>query len=177
MGNAAGVLVGTGKFYGGVTGTALPTTAGASLNAAFKDLGLLSEDGVTQSIAQDVSQIKAWDGSVVRKVQTSHDVTYKFLMLETNPASIAAYYSPDNFDDVNNKITITSDMNTRQSWIMQIVDGSNIIRVVIPDGEVEGHDDVVFKSDTAIGYGITLTAYPDAANVKAYQYLTTAEIS
>lgn len=177
MANAAGVLIGVGKFYGGVTGTALPTNASSSLNAAFKDLGLISDAGVDMTVGQNTNEIKAWDGSTVRKVQTSHTVEFHFVMLETNPASVAAFFGAANFDDTTNTILVNSTMNARQEWVMHIIDGVNIIRVVIPDGEVTGHGNVIYKNDQAIGYEITITAYADTSGNKAYEYLTTAEIS
>lgn len=178
MGTSADVLVGaTGKVYGGVTGTPLPTTAAASLNAAFKDLGYVSDGGVTQKINQSTNDIKAWGGSTVRRVQTDHTVTYDLVLIETNPDAVAAYYGTANFDDTLNRIELVSAMNERKSWIVDVVDGINLVRVVIPDGEVTAHADVVFKTGEAIGYGLTITAYEDAAGVKAYEYLTAAGIS
>lgn len=178
MGTSADVLVGaTGEIYAGPAGTALPTTAAAVLNAAFVKLGFVSEDGVTMSISQDTNEIKAWGGSTVRKVQTSHLVEVKAVLLETNPGTVKAFFGTGNFDDALNRIEVTKDMNERGEWIIDTVDGSNKIRLVIPDGEVTGHGDVVFKTDSAIGYEITITCYEDASSVKVYEYLTTAGIS
>jgi hypothetical protein len=49
-------------------------------------------------------------------------------------------------------------------------DGSDLIRIVVPDGQVVERGDVVYKNDTPIGYQVTVTAYPDASGVKAYIY-------
>lgn len=174
--NALDVLVGaTGKVYGGVAGTALPVTPVAALAAGFLDLGYVSDGGVTQSINQGTNEIKAWGGDTVRKVQTDHTVEYKLTLIETNVNSVAAYYKTANL--TTNVVQIKADMNQRQSWVVDVVDGTNLIRLVIPDGEVTAHDDVVFKTGEAIGYGLTITAYPDASGVKAYEYLTTPGVS
>ena len=171
---AADVLVGaTGKVYGGVTGTPLPVTAVASLNAAFHDLGYIGDTGVEQIIAETTVDIKAWGGSTIRTVQTAHTVTYKLTMIETNPNALAAYYK----NVAGPIVQITADMDTRQSWVCDVVDGSNLVRVVIPDGQITVHDNVLFNTSAAIGYGITITAYPDLSNVKAYEYLSTAGVS
>lgn len=174
--NALDVLVGSsGKVYGGATGTTLPTTATASLAGGFGDLGYISEDGVAMSIGQDSSEIKAWGGSTIRKIQTSHTVELKLTMIETNVNSVAAFYGSSNV--TSGTIKVTSLTNTRQEWVVDVVDGSNVVRLVVPDGEVTVHDDVVFKTDEAIGYGVTITCYEDTTGTKVYQYLTTPGVS
>ena len=61
----------TGGVYVGAIGTATPANATAPVDAKLKDLGYISEDGVTQSIDSDTSEIKAWqNGDVVRVIQT-----------------------------------------------------------------------------------------------------------
>lgn len=159
MGTAADVKVGaSGVIYGGPSGTSLPTATSGTPDAAFKDLGDVDETGVKQSIGQNTQDIKKWGGSTVRTVQTSHTVTYQLTLLETNPDALAAYYGSANVDDVLNVVEITSATNQRQSWVIDVLDGTDKIRIVIPDGEVTAHGDVLYKGDTAIGYDITITA-------------------
>jgi hypothetical protein len=62
----------TGGVFRGVSGTPVPTTVAGVLNAALKDQGYVGEDGITQSIDKDTTDITAWQGSdIVREVQTS----------------------------------------------------------------------------------------------------------
>ena len=84
--DATQVRVGvTGAVYVAPTGTTLPTDATTSLAVAFDDVGYISEDGVTETQDTDTNDIVAWqNGAVVRKIQTSHDLTYSFAMLETS---------------------------------------------------------------------------------------------
>lgn len=173
---AESVLVATGTFAYAAAGATLPTSATSTLSG-YDDLGLISEDGLVQSINQDSNEIKAWNGDTVRKVQTSHTVEYKITMLETNPDSLAAYYATDNIDESNGVVEITAASNQRGVWVATCVDGDSDIRVVIPDGEVTAHDDVSLVSGDALKYGITITAYPDANGVKAFHYIDTPTIS
>lgn len=184
MGNSADVVVGaTGVcYFGDATAATLPTDAIASLDTDFKDLGFIDENGVTETIGQNTNDIKAWGGSTVRRVQTDHTVTLKFVMMETNPNSLAAYYKSANVNTGsagpgNASIQVTSSMNQRGKWVVEVLDGSAIIRVVVPDGEVTGHDDVVYKTDSAVAYGIEITCYEDGSGVKLYKYLDVAGIS
>ena len=76
----------TGAIYFAPSGTALPTSASAALNAAFTDLGYADETGVVETQGETITNIRAWQNSaVVRKILTEHDLTYAFTALETNP--------------------------------------------------------------------------------------------
>lgn len=168
---AANVRVGvTGGAYHAPLATAVPTDATAALNVAFTEVGYIGEDGITQAVSADVTDIKAWqNGDVVRKVQTSHDVTFQFSMLETNAESLKVYYN-----DADATITaaeITGAQSGHETWVLEVVDGNDTIRIVIPDGQVTERGDVVYKTDEAIAYDVTITAYPDSSEVKAYLYM------
>jgi hypothetical protein len=174
--DTANVLVGKPVVSGGVLtaplATALPTDATTTLNVAFVGVGYISEDGVTQTIGADTSDIKSWDGSIVRKVQTSHDVTFKFTMIETNANSLKAYYGSANV--TGQDVTVVAGDMPYACWAFEMLDGTEKIRIVVPNGQIVDRDDVSYKSDTAIGFGVTLEAYPDADGVKAFIYKDTA---
>jgi hypothetical protein len=161
----------TGAIYYAPTGTALPTSATAALNAAFlaNDLGYISEDGITQSISEDITDIKAWqNAAVVRKIQTGHDVTYQFGMLETASDPLALFYG--NF--AGGVAEIDGGSLPRMSFIIQVDDGGNQIRIVIPDGQVTERGDITYANADAVIYDVTLTAFPDGSGNKAYIYFS-----
>lgn len=168
---AANVLVGaTGHVYGAPTGTPLPTTELAALNAAFVNQGYISDAGVIQGIAEDVTVIKAWGGDVIRKVTTSHDLTFKFTMLETNPTALETFYGDQT--DPAAAVQIKAQNRLRQCWVIDVVDGTTgYIRIVIPDGEVIQVGDVTYATGGAVEYEVTLSAYADVSGVKAYKYV------
>lgn len=173
MANVAGnVLVGkpaaTGGVYYADTGTTVPTDATSSLAGGFTSTGYISEDGVVQSIGADTTQIKAWGGDIVRTVQTSHDVTYQFTMIETTDASLAAYYGEDNVSP--GAFVIKSGDLPHKVWDLEIADGDASVRLVIPNGQITERGDITYKDDTSIAYPVTLTAYPDSSGNKVYGY-------
>jgi len=66
---------------------------------------------------------------------------------------------------------IPSSTGGRQSFILDVVDGAELLRTYIPQGEVTEVGDVVYASGSAIGYEVTITAYPDTtlgASAKTY---------
>lgn len=54
-----------GALFRAPAGTALPTDAVTALAEAYKCLGYVSEDGVTNSTSIDSDEVKAWGGDTV----------------------------------------------------------------------------------------------------------------
>lgn len=171
----------TGGIYVAPTGTTLPANADAGLATALQngEIGLIADDGVTESQGTDTNDIRAWqNGAIVRRVQTSHALTYAFTMIETNPNALELYYG--NYDDGgggNAVVEITGEQSGRQVFVIEVLDGDDHIRIVIPDGQVTERGDVSYVNGKAIGRPVTITCYPDAAEVKAYIYLETEGVS
>jgi hypothetical protein len=144
-------------------GTTCPTTATGALDAAFVDVGYIDDKGVTETPKTDVNEIKAWqEGAVVRKVQTSHDLSYKFAMLETSEATLVLYYGDDE--------EITGEQLPHNAFVIDVLDGDVTTRLVIADGQVTDRGDVVYNGSEATSREITITAYPDDNGVKAFMY-------
>ena len=169
--NAQNVRVGTtGAVTFAPMGTALPTGAVTALPAAHVDVGYLGPDGVTQSIETDVTDIKAWqNGDTVRKVQTSHDVTFQLVMLETTAQSLKIYYADKTA--TAKAVKVTGAPSPRNVVVIDVLDEKNTIRIVLPDAQVTERGEIVYQNEEATGYDITMTAYPDSNGVKAYIYL------
>ena len=159
----------TGAVYVAPSGTTLPTHASQALNVAFEDVGYISEDGVTESQASDTTDIKAWQNSaIVRKVQTSHDLTYQFTMIETNGTALELFYG----NYAAGAIEVDGALSDRQCMVLDVVDGSELLRVVAPAAQVTDRGDVSYTSGDAVGRQVTVTCYPDDSGIKAYIYLT-----
>ena len=160
----------TGAIYVAPAGTALPTTSQAALNAAFEELGYMDENGVAEIINQQVTNIKAWQNSdIVRKVQTEHDVTYGFTPLETNPVVLEAFYG--NYVNASDgQVEVVGGLPAIASWVIDVIDGDDELRIVIPSGQLTERGQVNYVATDATKYPMTITGYPDADGVKAYQY-------
>lgn len=168
MTSSADVRVGvTGAIHGAPDGTTLPTNATASLNAAFEELGYVTEDGVREQNGVEITEIKAWqDSAVVRKIQTSHDLTYQLAFMETSDQVLETFYG--NYD--NGTVEIRGEQGVRQSWVIQVVDGDDLLRIVIPDGQVTETGEVAYVNGEAVTYPVTISCFPDDDGVKAYKY-------
>lgn len=174
-----GVRTSLGGVYRAPLGTALPTDATTTLNEAFKDMGYISEDGITIARSVESQDIKEWGGATVQVVQTSKDVTVAMKAIEAlNVDTIKAVYGAENVTGtLATGLTVTEndDEPEEASWVIEMITNSGAnSRVVIPRGKISELGDEVYKRDEAVGYDMTIACLPDATGAKMYKYIKNA---
>jgi len=140
-------------------GSTAPTTVDGVLDAAFTDLGYVSEDGVTETHDRTQEMIRAWQNAqVVRTVTTEGTTTFSFTLLQTSADVVAEYYGGTVAVD-GSIVTDPSDERPHRAYVIDIVDGTDKIRKYIPDGQITEVGDIVYANGEPIGYEVTLMAY------------------
>lgn len=179
--NATNVSVGKPKGDGAIfsapKGTAIPTDGTSPLDATFKTLGYIHEDGVTNAIETDSEDIKAWGGDTVLTFQTSYKETFQFQGIETNEETLKAYYGDDNVAVAESNISVNHSPEElgERVWVIEtILSGGKVRRDVIPNGKVTERGELVLKDDEPIGYDMTISALPDESGYTAYTFIATA---
>lgn len=157
-------------------GTALPTDTTTALNQAFKGLGYISEDGLSNSNSPETGSVKAWGGDTVVTYQSAKPDTFKFKMIESlNPEVLKAVYGDSNVTGtLANGITVkvNANENAEHAWVFDmIMRGGTLKRIVIPQASVTAVGDITYKDEEAIGYEVTLTATPDSSGNTHYEYI------
>ena len=172
---AENVVVGfTGGVNFGPLATVLPVDAAAAIGVGFAEVGYLTEAGVTQSEGESQTKIKAWQGGdTVRIMTTDHALTYKFVMMETNPASLGLFYG-GNY--TAGKVEIKSGVKPHNAFVIEVMDGESHVRITIADGQVTERGDIVYVNTDAVAYPVTIECFPDATGAKATVYYDTAGI-
>lgn len=166
----------TGTIWRAPKGTTLPTDAVTALDAAFKSLGHISEDGVTFSDSKDSQEIKNMSGDTVLTVLTGTTSKMAFSLLEgLNTEVLKATYGDE---AVSGTLAagITANVSSNDPaecvWVFDTILREGVLkRVVIPQGKVTETDDVVYKNDEALTYGLTITASADNNGCTRYEYL------
>lgn len=180
---SAGKAPVTGAIFRAPLGTTLPENATDTLNVAFKSLGYVSEDGLTNGNAMDAETIKAWGGDVVLATSSGRDDTFAYTLIESiNEEVLKSVYGDDNVEEINVgsgdaahteiKVAVNSDELEEYSYVIEtILKGNKKKRFVIPRAKVTSVGDVVYKDNEPIGYNLTLMAFPDETGNKHYEYI------
>lgn len=166
----------SGAVFRAPVGTALPTDAAAELNAAFKPMGFISEDGLANDSSITSDEVKAWGGVVVYSSQTDRADKFKYVCLESmNLEVLKAYYGDSNVTgtlDTGIHIKANSEELGDYSWVFDmILRGGVLKRIVVPNARLSETGEVVYKDNEPIGYPMTLTASPDANGDTHHEYI------
>lgn len=174
-------MVSLGKFkvggyaYWAPSGTVLPTDSSTPLAAAFKLLGYLSEDGLTNTTDTDTTEIKDANGTTVMKVITSYAESYQFALLEVLRAEAAKMrYNTGAVTGTDKSMTIKHQMPSDEDFVLvfEIAMTGNVKdRLVIGNGtRAEFGDRQVHAGDAQV-YDITVSANDMGNGVTAIEYI------
>lgn len=162
----------SGAVYVAPVGTTAPEYSDDALDSAFKDLGYVSSDGVTESVDRSTTQIRSWqDSSLVREVTSEGTYSVSMTFIETNEDVLALYYG--SAVSASGEVTIDPrESGGRQAFVIDVIDRNSIERIYIPTGEVTSIGERTLASGEAIGYEVTITAYADATQTVATKFFS-----
>lgn len=165
-----------GAVYRAPIDTKLPTDAKTELDKEFVSLGYISADGLTNGNTVETDKVKAWGGDVVMYVYKGKEDTFKLKLIEClNPEVLKAVYGDGNVSgdiDTGIAVKVNSKEPEAGAWVVDMVlKGGIAKRIVIPTASVTAMEDIVYKDDDAIGYGLTLSAEPDKEGNTHTEYM------
>ena len=171
----------TGAIKYAPLGTELPdlsdiTASGVTLDSAFQGNEYVSEDGLTLTPSMSTTEIKDWSGSTVRKVLESFDGTLAWTMISTNESAMNVAFGAEHVTTAaaaathgsQMKVALGAHLPEAQSWVFLMKDGDARIVILVPNGQVTEVGEVKFSSTEAVGWAVTLSAYPDEDGESIY---------
>jgi hypothetical protein len=156
-------------------GTALPTDAVSELATAYKRLGYVSKDGVSNANSPRNETVTAWGGDMVLDGQTEKPDNFKFTLIEAMNAEVLKFVYGDK--NVSGSLTdgITVKANREEAaqrvLVVEMVLKDAVKRIVIPRAKVTEVDEIVYQEGKAVGYGTKISAAPDASGNTHYEYI------
>ena len=156
----------TGEVYvAPLSVTAAITGTAGAIPTGYTGLGLVDDGGVTEDPNKSTKQIKAWQkGQVVRTLVSDAALTYKFRMIQTNADTTSVFYGTevDQTEAEGSFIIDPSSTGGRRKWLIDVLDGANVRRIWVPEGEVTDTTAIKYASTDETGYEITIAAYLNA---------------
>ena len=165
-----------GAVFRAVAGTTMPTDATTALAAAFKEMGYISEDGVTNSKSNDSDTIRDWGGDAVYEAESNVEDTFQFTMIEAlNPEVLKAVHNAANVTGAlatGITVEVNGDEHESAAWVIDMILRNGVLkRICIPDASISEVGEVVYRRNEAIGYQITLKAHADESGNYHYEYI------
>lgn len=148
-------------------GTTAPTDTTSPWDNAWDSLGLLSEDGMTESRSDTTDDKYAWGGILVRTTRSKHKRQIKIAALEDNPVVWELLNPGSSAATVGGTTTRTVNVpNTDiRAFGLELIDGDVIKRRVIPRCEVIEVSDIKASDSEMEAKEFTINVYPDGDGV------------
>lgn len=166
-----------GAIFSAPLGTTAPNSAVAALDNAFKDLGYVSQDGVTRGMSKSTSTVREWGGGAVLVTEDEKTATVKLKLIEYLNTEVQKFVhgSENVTGTLSTGIHIgINDKDTEEHVIVidQIMKGGVPQRMVINRGVITEIGDTVFKSNDTVAYDLTILAMiPASGGNKIDEYI------
>ncbi|MFE7762937.1 phage tail protein [Streptomyces sp. NPDC057438] len=157
-----------GTFVVAPVGTTAPTDPYSAWGAGWVDLGYVTEDGLTESLNENIQDFKAWGyNSPVRKQVTERATTFKITFMETSYLTLALYYGVDAADMTSSGTGSTQFLAFEEPQSnepmyyalgMDVIDNDKPARIIVARAEVTAKGDRTYKSDTNQAFDLTFSS-------------------
>lgn len=157
----ARVYASSGTLHVAPRGTTMPTTTSAALDAAFKDCGETSADGLEVGFDSTTEVLeRKWNGEAYLIGSKETTITFKLTLLDEMNDVAAKLFTgatPSGASIVYGK----PDTTPQALVYTTIADDNSIKRILVPAGVVTEREPLMHKNDEATKYTITVTALYD----------------
>lgn len=176
-GTGATGVDGLGLVWMAMTGSTAPTDSTSALAAAWKNMGGITESGVTIHQSTTTAKKKFYGSPAVqRTLVTDQEYTVDVVFAETNARTMEVFWrralNSITPTAVSGAWSTTAGTYTRQLYalVVDMVDGLNHMRFYMPQVEVTSQGDVKIANSETLEFSVTLSAYPDTSGNAIYPF-------
>lgn len=154
------LVAGSGRVLAAPVGTTAPTDTATAWAAGWKNLGYTTDAGVVLRPNLSVTDINAWQSfEPVRRVVTARGLTAVFTLLQLTQEALLIAFNGGTFAAGTGIVTYTpgtaGDIYERALGV-EAVDGTKIVRLVIPRVDISDVGDIPFTKGSASQVPLTL---------------------
>lgn len=169
-----------GGIYWAPADTPLPVDAITALDAAFKPLGYVSNDGIQPSRETNIEKKTAWGGDVVAALLADESRSFEFTLWEVFYDEVQKFvHGAENV--VVTAATPTSGTQTsivdkggkrpNVVLVFDIVHAAKRRRLVVGNADYNVTGELPFVDNDLSGYTVTVEAIKDSTGARVHEYL------
>lgn len=153
-------------------GTVEPVDTTASFNAAFKELGWVTEDGVSVTPSVDTNDVMMWQSvTPVKRPITGMGLEVSMALASHNKDVLGAYF----LNSTVTNVTGTARLEMKNAPVSQekmlaiewTDDEGDVNRLILPRVTMTDRDAITLQRSDALAYGITFSALAGPAGYSA----------
>lgn len=169
-----------GALYWAPLGTAVPTTVSTALNAAFKCLGPVSEEGVRPARDTSIEKVKEWDGSTLASLLSDENRAFEFTLYGVHDADVLAFlFGSTSVTTTAAAGAVGTLINVADKGgkpdkgvlVIEMTHGGVKQRKVVPVADPTVTDEGPYVNSELRSYTVEVEALKDASGNFSYEYV------
>lgn len=162
-----GIGLSTGMAFHAPAGTALPTYPGEALDAAWMEIGAVSEEGISYGMNHSMTPLRNWAKVIERLMAADGDATIKAPFMDTTKETLDTLFGAENVvataatEEHGKLISITIGPDTMpesEAFLFLMKDGEDMIMIGSTQATVTAVDDITFAPNSAILWNATISS-------------------
>lgn len=151
-----------GVYAGAAKSTTIPTGTSGALPEGYTNLGYILNDGVSNAVNINTSNVTAWGGDVILSPLSEYGETFSWSLAQTGADSLSIIFDVSGSDAAGLKVKHNRKMfdTTRPYVICKIYADGRISRTVIPNGKITSVGEIASNDSNVQAYQVTVTALP-----------------
>lgn len=156
----------SGMFFHAPKGTPLPAFPTEELDAAWKEIGVVSEDGITWHHGRSAEPLKDWSNTIRRQIQSTDDRTVAVPVISTSAEVLKTIFGDENIVEVaattdhGNLVSVEvkeGTMSGEEAFLFLMKDGDDAFMLGTTSGFVTALDDITFVGNAPINWNATVS--------------------